>query len=170
MSMLTLNPASKVSAAGPTTQISALWNAAIEQYEKTSGIKLDVLSGVHSIDDVLVAVQDQNVRLELRRHSGSGIDKLRTQVKKCLSTIQELGGIIAPATSSVRMGAQMHGMALIDLSSRCFPPAQLFLLLSVTSSMYGAPDLAESFILLISYRSRTPSQTAMIRLQISSKT
>jgi hypothetical protein len=86
----------------PTTDIGAMWKAAIDRYETITGAKIESSSGAKDINQILDNIQNRQARFERHRHDGSKLEKFRTLVRNSLVPIQMLGDIVAQATKTVR--------------------------------------------------------------------
>lgn len=86
----------------PTTDVGAIWKAAIDRYETVTKVKIGSLSGTNNIDQILANIQKRQAKFERHRHDGSKLDKFRTLVKNSLAPIQILGDIVSQATKTVR--------------------------------------------------------------------
>ena len=87
---------------GATTDIGAIWNAAVDHYEDITDVKIGALAGSNSVQEILAQIQEREMKFRSHRHDGSKLDKLRTLVANSLTPIQLLGGIVAHATKTVR--------------------------------------------------------------------
>jgi len=90
-----------------TSDIGAIWKAAVEHYEKTTNVKLSSVRA-NDVNQILAEIKDKNERFELYRHDGSKLDKFRTLVKSSLDPIEKLGDIVAQATNAVRKRSSQH--------------------------------------------------------------
>jgi hypothetical protein len=90
-----------------TTDVGAIWKAAIDRYEKITKVKVESLSGTSNMDQILAEIQERETAFERYRHDGSRLDRFRTLVKNSLAPIQMLGDIVAHATKSVRKSSQL---------------------------------------------------------------
>lgn len=89
-------------AIGPSTDIGAIWSAAVARYEATTSAKVQTLAGTKSVDDILMETKDREKSFTSRRHDGSKLDKFRTLVRQSLGPIQILGDIVSNATKTVK--------------------------------------------------------------------
>lgn len=76
-----------------TTDVGAIWKAAIDRYEEITMVKIKTLTGANNVDEILDETQD--------RHDGSISDKFRSLVGKSLGPIEKLSSIVASAASTV---------------------------------------------------------------------
>jgi hypothetical protein len=84
------------------TDVGALWSDAIAQYEKLAGVKLQSMEQAQTVEDVLGFMEGWSGKFDKFRHDGGKLDKLRSLVRDGLSPIDEIGGYLASAASSVR--------------------------------------------------------------------
>lgn len=87
---------------GPSTDIGAIWSAAVVRYEATTSVKVQSLAGPKSVDEILTDSKDKEKSFTSHRHDGSRLDKFRTLVKNSLAPIEMWGDIVTNATKSVR--------------------------------------------------------------------
>ena len=90
------------SVSGPSTDIGAIWDAAVLRYETTAGIKIQSLAGPASADNILINSKEREKQFTSRRHDGSRLDKFRTLVRKALGPIEMWGDIVTNATKTVK--------------------------------------------------------------------
>lgn len=84
------------------SDIGALWEAALDRYERVSGVRVQMLGGSNNLDAVLAQVHERSVSFEKYRHNNSKIDKFRSLVKESLEPILTLGEVVVNATKQVR--------------------------------------------------------------------
>ncbi|KAL8790643.1 MAG: hypothetical protein Q9213_000491 [Squamulea squamosa] len=82
--------------------IGSIWRTAIDRYEAVTGIKLDSLATVNSVEEILDAIHEKDTNFKSFRHDGSKVDRFRSLVSKSLRPIEILSNITAEAASSVR--------------------------------------------------------------------
>ena len=87
---------------GQTSDIGALWQAALDRYEQVTGFKVQLLEGSNNLDAVLAQVQEKSSLFESRRHDTSKADKFRSLVKESLGPVLVLGEVVVHATKLVR--------------------------------------------------------------------
>ncbi|KAH6618287.1 hypothetical protein B0J18DRAFT_275640 [Chaetomium sp. MPI-SDFR-AT-0129] len=82
------------------TDVAALWQAAVEDYETITGVQLQNFATVKHIDGILVQVGLNETNFKLHRHGGSKLDKFRTLVQRSLGPIEMLSHVVAHATKA----------------------------------------------------------------------
>ena len=83
------------------TDVGALWQKAIERYEKTTHVKIETLPKVNKVDEILAEVHAKKLVFEGYRNDGSYVDRFRSLVTKSLQPVERLGEIVGSAVSSV---------------------------------------------------------------------
>ncbi|RMZ72366.1 ankyrin repeat [Pyrenophora seminiperda CCB06] len=83
-----------------STDIGAIWSAAVERYEATTNKKVQSLDRPKSVDEILVDFQYKEKTFTNRRHDGSRLDKFRTLLRRGLAPIAMWGDIISNATKT----------------------------------------------------------------------
>ena len=99
---MTLDDLHIVSTIGATTDVSAIWNAAVIRYEATTDIKIQSLARPKNVDDILREINQTETKFVRHRHDGSKLDKFRTSVKNSLAPIEMWGDIVTNAVKTVR--------------------------------------------------------------------
>ena len=84
-----------------TTYIGEIWKDAVDQYEKTTTVKLDLLDRASNVDEILTDMREREKRFKDFRHDGSKLDKFRTLLSKSLKPIDVVGDLAASASSTV---------------------------------------------------------------------
>lgn len=136
------------SAIGPPTDVGAMWNAAIDRYEKNTNVKISSLYRTNDMDQIITEIQKNEADFEKHRHDGSKFDKFRTVVKNSLNPIQTVGEIVAQATKAVRempLPLISHGNLRVWLS-RYILPAKPSLRLFAISLVY---ELLDSYAVIV---------------------
>ena len=85
-----------------TTDVGAIWKAAIDRYEKVTMVKIETLARANNVDEILDEIHGREVKFKGYRHDGSKSDKFRSLVSKSLGPIEKLSNIVALAASTVR--------------------------------------------------------------------
>jgi ankyrin repeat domain-containing protein 50 len=85
-----------------TTDVGALWKAAIDRYEEITTIKIKSLAGANNVDEILDEIRGRDAKFKGQRHDGSKSDKFRSLVSKSLGPIETLSNIVASAALAVR--------------------------------------------------------------------
>lgn len=80
-----------------------MWNTAIAQYEKATGVRLATLKGVNTVEDILNEVQLKQRVFLGRRHSGSRSDRVRAVLSQSLKPIGQLLEIATQASKGVSL-------------------------------------------------------------------
>ena len=88
--------------ADATIDVGAIWRKAIDRYEKITMIKIESLTGVSNVDEILNDIQERETKFKVYRHDGSKFDKFRTLVSRSLNLVTKVGDIVTSATSTVR--------------------------------------------------------------------
>ncbi|PGH21367.1 hypothetical protein AJ80_03284 [Polytolypa hystricis UAMH7299] len=83
-----------------TTDVDALWKAAVDRYEQVTAVKIDHLSPAKCVDDILQEIHDRESRFKTRRHDGSKLDRFRTLVGRSLVPIEKVGDVLSQASSN----------------------------------------------------------------------
>lgn len=83
------------------TDVAAIWQAAVEDYESITGIQLQTFTAVKHIDGILVQVGLNETNFKVHRNGGSKLDKFRTLVQRSLGPIEMVGHVVAHATKAV---------------------------------------------------------------------
>lgn len=131
---------------GPTTDVGAMWKAAVDRYEDTTKFKIQSLAGAISVDEILGQIHERETKFTTHRHDGSKLDKFRTLVRNSLVPIAMLGDIVAKATKTVRnlpLPALNWQKLTSGTNSFTLPP-KLSLRLSVTLLVYDTCVLIPS--------------------------
>lgn len=85
--------------------IHALWEAAVDEYARTTGDNLFTPShGGRTIDSVLAFATEKQGHFTKWRNNGGKVSKLRAALKKCLGPLNALGGFVATCASPVGNG------------------------------------------------------------------
>jgi hypothetical protein len=90
-----------VPATNPASDVAAIWNEALENYEQITGLQVQYLDRANNVDQILDEIHEKETRFNSRRHDGSKLDKFRTLVSKSLAPIQSVGDIVSQATKAV---------------------------------------------------------------------
>lgn len=85
-----------------TTDVGAIWNAAVVRYEAITSIKISTLAGAKNVDDILREITLRETTFSQYRHNDSKLDKFRTSVKNNLVLVEMWGDIVSKATRTVR--------------------------------------------------------------------
>ncbi len=85
-----------------TTNVGAIWKAAIERYEKITMVKIDSLGKTNSVKEILEEIHARETKFKAHRHNGSKLDEFRSRVSKSLGLIETLSNIASAAVSTVR--------------------------------------------------------------------
>ncbi len=85
-----------------TTDIGAIWRAAIDRYEAITMVKIETLDGANNVDEILDEIHERGTKFKAYRHDGSKSDKFRSLLSKSLDPIEKLSSIVASAASTVR--------------------------------------------------------------------
>jgi hypothetical protein len=91
------------SRADNTTDVGAIWKAAIVRYEEITTVKIESLARANNVEEILDEIHERETKFKGYRHNGSKLDKFRSLVSKSLGPIEKLGSIVAPATLAVRL-------------------------------------------------------------------
>lgn len=83
------------------TDIGRIWQAALDEYESITGIRIQAFDGVNTIEGVLSAIIKDEEKFKHRRHDGSKLDRFRTLVAQSLGPIDKLGSIANNAAKGV---------------------------------------------------------------------
>jgi hypothetical protein len=78
-----------------------IWKAAVDEYERITGVRIQGLDGANSIEGILSKIENDEDKFRIRRHDGSKLDKFRTLVGQSLGPIEKLGSIINQAAKTV---------------------------------------------------------------------
>jgi hypothetical protein len=89
-------------AIGPSTDVGAIWSAAVVRYEATTNIKIQSLAGPKTVDEILIDSKERERSFSRHRHDGSKLDKFRTLLGRSLAPIEMWGDIVTNATKTVR--------------------------------------------------------------------
>lgn len=109
-----------------TTYIGGIWKEAVDQYEKTTAVKLESLDRANSVDEILDGMREREKKFKDFRHDGSKLDKFRTLLGKSLKPIDMVGDVAAAASSAVRRQTSVPLMidhVSCSIDDRRFPPA-----------------------------------------------
>jgi len=85
-----------------TTDIGAIWKAAIDRYEEITKVKIESLAGANNVDEILEGIHRRETKFQGFRHDGSKLDKFRSLVRKSLGPIEKLSNIATSAALAVR--------------------------------------------------------------------
>lgn len=85
-----------------TTDVGVIWKAAIERYEEITTMRMDLLTGVNNVNEILDQIHTRETKFKAFRHSGSRTDRFRSVVSKSLVPIEKLSSIVASAAATVR--------------------------------------------------------------------
>ena len=99
MATVELSIRSKIAA---TTDVGAIWKAAIDRYEEITMVKMETLAGANNVDEILDEIHERETKFKGYRHDGSKLDKFRSLVSKSLGPIEKLSNIVASAALAVR--------------------------------------------------------------------
>jgi hypothetical protein len=84
-----------------TTDVGAIWKAAIDRYEEITMVKIETLAGANNVDEILDEIRGRETKFKGYRHDGSKSDKFRSLISKSLGPIEQLSNIVASAASIV---------------------------------------------------------------------
>jgi len=85
-----------------TTDIGAIWKAAIDHYEEITKVKIESLAVANNVDEILEEIHGRETKFKGYRHDGSKLDKFRSLVSKSLGPIEKLSNIAMSAALTVR--------------------------------------------------------------------
>lgn len=100
---LQVRPATSTAAGEPVsiTDVGRIWQAALDEYETLTGIRIQAFDGANNIEGVLSEITKDEDKFKHRRHDGSKLDKFRTLVAQSLGPIEKLGSIANNAAKGV---------------------------------------------------------------------
>jgi len=88
-----------------------IWKAALDEYQRITGVRLQTLDSVSNIDDLLAQVNKDEEKFNRYRHNGSKFDRFRTLIRHSLGPIGELGNIVTQAAKAVSSVNTERGIA-----------------------------------------------------------
>jgi len=113
-------------AIGPSTDIGAIWSAAVVRYEATTSIKIQSLAGPKSVDEILIDYNDREKNFSSHRHDDSRLDKFRRLLSRSLAPIEMWGDIVTNATKTVRNLPVLANLRWLTLTiEQLFPPSEV---------------------------------------------
>ncbi|KAK5309727.1 hypothetical protein LTR70_010039 [Exophiala xenobiotica] len=79
------------------TDVSDLWKAAIEEFEKTTKTKFDSIPRVNNVDDILKEVKARASSFQKVRHDEYELDKFRSLLARSLTPVEQLSKVVSSA-------------------------------------------------------------------------
>ena len=77
------------SGADATIDVGAIWRVAMDRYEEITTVKIESLTGVRNVDEILKDIREREREFKDYRHDGSKLDKFRTLVSMSLNPIDK---------------------------------------------------------------------------------
>ncbi|KAB5560309.1 ankyrin repeat-containing domain protein [Coniochaeta sp. 2T2.1] len=120
---------------------SEIWRAAIDQYEKTTGVRITALNGVNSIEGILAEVNMNEKRFMRRRHNGSKSDRLRTLLSQSFRPIEQLLIVATQASKGAFPPSEAIFAAIRYLITSCWASSRRRLIVKTLRSLVSGEDV-----------------------------